>query len=79
MDAETGVERWRAGAGLHDPVFPGTLLRLFLAAGRKGLYAFQAESGEQVWHHQEVSGSNSWSTHTAGDHLYVVWSGAVFR
>ncbi|MFF0206180.1 PQQ-binding-like beta-propeller repeat protein [Streptomyces sp. NPDC005017] len=78
IDAETGTERWRAGSGLGDPVFLGTLGGLFLAAGRKGLHAFHTETGEQVWHYQAVGGSGSWSTQTAGDHLYATWSGKIF-
>ncbi|MFI6421196.1 PQQ-binding-like beta-propeller repeat protein [Streptomyces sp. NPDC050842] len=74
IDAGTGAKRWTAGSGLGDLEFLGSLRGLFLAAGDKGLCAFHAESGRQVWHHAAGgagSASGAWSTHVVGDHLYA--------
>ncbi|MEV7198145.1 PQQ-binding-like beta-propeller repeat protein [Streptomyces sp. NPDC093510] len=79
LDARTGAERWTAGAGLGDLGFLGALRGLFLAAGTKGLYAFHADTGEQVWHHRATGGSGPWTAHVVGDHLYATWSGKLFR
>ncbi|MEV6246694.1 PQQ-binding-like beta-propeller repeat protein [Streptomyces sp. NPDC051742] len=79
VDAGTGAERWTAGSGLGDPELLGALGGFFLVSGEKGLYAFRAETGEQVWHHAVDGGSGSWSTHIAGDHLYATWSGRLLR
>ncbi|MFI0986412.1 serine/threonine-protein kinase [Streptomyces exfoliatus] len=79
IDAGTGAERWTAGSGLGDPELLGSLSGFFLVAGEKGLYAFRAETGEQVWHHAADGGSGSWSTHIAGGHLYATWSGRLLR
>ncbi|MEU3690424.1 protein kinase domain-containing protein [Streptomyces narbonensis] len=79
VDARTGAKRWTAGAGLGDPEFLGALRGLFLAADEKGLYAFHADTGEQVWHHAADGGSGAWSTHATDDHLYATWSGRLLR
>ncbi|WP_158708960.1 protein kinase domain-containing protein [Streptomyces sp. NRRL S-920] len=79
LDAETGAKRWTAGAGLADLAFLGALRGLFLASGRKGLYAFHADTGKQVWHYRATGGSGHWSTNVSGDHLYATWSGKLFR
>ncbi|MEU5689690.1 protein kinase domain-containing protein [Streptomyces venezuelae] len=79
VDAGTGARRWTAGAGLGDLAFLGVLRGLFLAAGTKGLYAFHAGTGEQVWHHRATGGSGTWSAETVGDDLYATWSGKLFR
>lgn len=79
IDAKTGARRWTAGSGLADLEFLGALHGLFLAAGKKGLYAFDADTGKQVWHYRATGGSGSWSTHAVGDHLYATWSGKLFR
>ncbi|MFD6432597.1 PQQ-binding-like beta-propeller repeat protein [Streptomyces venezuelae] len=79
IDAGTGAKRWTAGTGLGDLEFLGVLRGLFLAAGTKGLYAFHAGTGEQVWHHRATGGSGTWSAETVGDDLYATWSGKLFR
>ncbi|MEU7648869.1 serine/threonine-protein kinase [Streptomyces huasconensis] len=78
-DARTGAKRWTAGKGLGDLAFLGALRGLFLAAGDKGLYAFHADTGKQVWHHRASGGSGSWAARAIGDHLYATWSGKLFR
>ncbi|MFF1379485.1 PQQ-binding-like beta-propeller repeat protein [Streptomyces sp. NPDC058308] len=79
IDAGTGARRWTAGAGLDDLELLGALRGLFLAAGTKGLYAFHAGTGKQVWHHRVTGGSGSWSAETVGDDLYAAWSGKLLR
>ncbi|MDV5149086.1 PQQ-binding-like beta-propeller repeat protein [Streptomyces sp. SBC-4] len=82
LDAGTGAKRWTAGSGLGDLEFLGSLRGLFLAAGAKGLYAFHAETGRQVWHHAAGgagSAPGAWSTQIVGDHLYATWSGKLLR
>ncbi|MGV9879050.1 protein kinase domain-containing protein [Streptomyces sp. NPDC003006] len=79
IDAKTGTKRWTAGTALGDLDLLGALRGLFLAAGEKGLYAFHADTGEQVWHHRATGGSGSWSAQAIGDHLYATWSGKLFR
>ncbi|WP_329625528.1 serine/threonine-protein kinase [Streptomyces sp. NBC_01255] len=81
IDAGTGAKRWTAGSGLGELEFLGPLRGLFLAAGAKGLYAFHAETGRQVWHHAAAAGSGTgrWSTHVVDDHLYATWSGRLLR
>ncbi|WP_405614257.1 protein kinase domain-containing protein [Streptomyces sp. NBC_01508] len=79
IDAKTGAKRWTAGSDLADLTLLGTLRGLFLAAGKKGLYAFHPDTGKQVWHYRATGGSGSWSTHATGDHLYATWSGKLFR
>lgn len=79
LDARTGAKRWTAGAGLGGLDLLGALHGLFLAAGDKGLYAFRAGTGEQVWHHRATGGSGPWTARAVGDHLYATWSGKLFR
>ncbi|MGA4849317.1 protein kinase domain-containing protein [Streptomyces sp. G5(2025)] len=79
LDAKTGAKRWTAGAGVDDLAFLGALRGLFLAAGKKGLYAFHADTGKQVWHHKATGGSGSWTAQVMGDDLYATWSGKLFR
>ncbi|ATL32616.1 PQQ-binding-like beta-propeller repeat protein [Streptomyces formicae] len=79
LDAGTGAKRWTAGTGLGDLELLGALRGLFLAAGTKGLYAFHADTGEQVWHYRATGGSGSWSAQALGDDLYAAWSGKLFR
>ncbi|MFG2650818.1 PQQ-binding-like beta-propeller repeat protein [Streptomyces sp. NPDC048436] len=79
VDAGTGAKRWTAGAGLAELDLLGVLRGLFLAAGTKGLYAFHADTGEQVWHHRATGGSGRWSAQALGDDLYATWSGKLFR
>ncbi|MFD8589073.1 PQQ-binding-like beta-propeller repeat protein [Streptomyces sp. NPDC059637] len=79
LDARTGAKRWTAGAGLNDPALLGSLRGLFLAADKKGLHAFHAETGRRVWHYAAAGGSGRWSAYTAGDQLCATWSGKVFR
>ncbi|MFJ2770548.1 hypothetical protein [Streptomyces sp. NPDC087300] len=50
-----------------------------LPPGTKGLYAFDADTGEQAWHYRATGGSGSWSAQTLGDDLYAAWSGKLFR
>ncbi|MFH8519962.1 PQQ-binding-like beta-propeller repeat protein [Streptomyces gelaticus] len=79
IDVKTGSKRWTAGAGLGDLYLLSALRGLFLAAGTKGLYAFHADTGEQVWHYRATGGSGSWSAQAFGDDLYATWSGKLFR
>ncbi|MFK4066181.1 PQQ-binding-like beta-propeller repeat protein [Streptomyces sp. NPDC029674] len=79
LDARTGAARWTAGAGLDGLALLGALRGLFLAAGSKGLYAFHAGTGEQVWHHRATGGSGPWAAEVVGDSLYATWSGRLFR
>ncbi|MFE0380681.1 PQQ-binding-like beta-propeller repeat protein [Streptomyces inhibens] len=78
VDAQTGTPRWTAGSGLGTLQFLGAIRGLFLAAGPKGLYGFQADTGKQVWHYPVSGGSDSWSTSLAGDHCFASWSGKLF-
>ncbi|MEU3739847.1 PQQ-binding-like beta-propeller repeat protein [Streptomyces sp. NPDC032198] len=79
LDAKTGGKRWTAGAGLGDLKLLGALRGLFLAAGTKGLYAFRADTGKQVWHYRATGGPGSWTAQAVGDNLYATWSGKLFR
>ncbi|MGP8304127.1 outer membrane protein assembly factor BamB family protein [Streptomyces inhibens] len=78
VDAQTGTARWTAGSGLGTLQFLGAVRGLFLAAGPKGLYGFQAATGKQVWHYPVSGGSDSWSTSLAGGHCFASWSGKLF-
>ncbi|MEU1146627.1 PQQ-binding-like beta-propeller repeat protein [Streptomyces sp. NPDC005863] len=79
LDAATGAKRWTAGSGLADLDLLGAVRGLFFAAGTKGLYAFDAGTGEQVWHHRVSGGSGKWSGRAVGGDLYAAWSGRLFR
>ncbi|MGW2231528.1 outer membrane protein assembly factor BamB family protein, partial [Streptomyces formicae] len=48
LDAGNGAKCWAAGAGLGDLDLLGVPRGLILVAGTKGLYAFHADTGEQV-------------------------------
>ncbi|MFG2289698.1 PQQ-binding-like beta-propeller repeat protein [Streptomyces sp. NPDC048595] len=78
VDARTGANRWTAGSGLGELQLLGTARGLFLVAGTKGLYGFDADTGRQVWRHPVSGGSGSWSAFTVGDHLFASWSGKLF-
>ncbi|MGY0063962.1 outer membrane protein assembly factor BamB family protein [Streptomyces sp. LZ34] len=78
VDAQTGAKRWTAGSGLGELQFLGALRDLFLLAGEKGLYGFDAGTGQQVWHHPVSGGSGSWSAFPTDDHVFASWSGKLF-
>ncbi|ARF53113.1 protein kinase domain-containing protein [Streptomyces gilvosporeus] len=78
VDARTGAARWTAGSGLGTLQFLGAVRHLFLAAGPKGLYAFHAETGKQVWTYPVSGGSGYWSAYPVGDHLFASSSGKLF-
>ncbi|MEU5640920.1 protein kinase domain-containing protein [Streptomyces milbemycinicus] len=78
VDARTGAKRWTAGSGLGELQFLGAVRDLFLLAGKKGLYGFDAGTGQQVWHHRVSGGSGSWSAVPTDDHVFASWSGKLF-
>lgn len=78
VDARTGAKRWTAGSGLGEPQFLGAVRDLFLLAGKKGLYGFDAGTGQQIWHHPVSGGSGSWSALPTDDHVFASWSGKLF-
>ncbi|MGO4759253.1 PQQ-binding-like beta-propeller repeat protein, partial [Streptomyces sp. 2MCAF27] len=78
VDARTGAKRWTAGSGLGELQFLGAVRDLFLLAGEKGLYGFDAGTGRQVWHHPVSGGSGSWSAVPTDDHVFASWSGKLF-
>ncbi|MDW6057030.1 hypothetical protein SAZ11_01630 [Streptomyces sp. FXJ1.4098] len=73
-----GAKRWTAGSGLGELQFLGAVRDLFLLAGEKGLYGFDAGTGQQVWHHPVSGGSGSWSAVPTDDHVFASWSGELF-
>ncbi|MEV8315146.1 PQQ-binding-like beta-propeller repeat protein [Streptomyces sp. NPDC059900] len=79
LDARTGAQRWTAGKGLGDLDLLAAPGGLFVASGTKGLYAFDAETGEQIWHHRATGGSGPWSAQAFGTTLFATWSGRLFR
>ncbi|MBL1119842.1 serine/threonine-protein kinase [Streptomyces sp. 110] len=78
VDARTGARRWTAGSGLGELQFLGAIRGLFLLAGKKGLYGFDAETGQQIWHHPVSGGSGSWSAFPTDDQVFASWSGKLF-
>lgn len=56
----------------------GTARGLFLCAARKGLYAFAASTGEQVWFHEVIGASGDWGGTVVGDDVFVTVATTLF-
>ncbi len=79
LDIRTGRARWEAGSTLAELRLLGTARGLFLCAARKGLYAFDAGSGEQVWFHEVIGASGDWGGTVVGQDVFVTVATTLFR
>ncbi|MFG2333357.1 PQQ-binding-like beta-propeller repeat protein [Streptomyces sp. NPDC048604] len=79
LDVRTGAARWTAGSGLVDLQLIGAARDMYLATGAKGLYAFHAATGAQLWHHPVTGGPAGayWSTALTPDRLFAGHSGTL--
>lgn len=78
LDIRTGRARWEAGSTLAGLRLLGTARGLFLCAARKGLYAFAASTGEQVWFHEVSGASGDWGGTVVGDYVFVTVATTLF-
>ncbi|MEE1769276.1 PQQ-binding-like beta-propeller repeat protein [Streptomyces sp. JV185] len=78
LNIRTGRARWEAGSMLAELRLLGTARGLILCAARKGLYAFDAGTGEQVWFHEVIGASGDWGGTVVGHDIFVTVATTLF-